>query len=354
MCTSAYSRRNELTGWGDIKCGEDKARATNETKKEGMESYSDVTICAIYPTRWKIERRLVALTYNFCLLLPHGGINQIAEWNHVECDPLMWDQHAAAEWLFPYNKGMVNGSTLVNFNCEAMLSCLWEVGRWTMSAEPCSLIWIVGTNLPAGYQLTRTIFLSLYVQLLLSCKCSCPHGFIQKLADKLSHTKLQYKVLSSGQGKKPHHIAQAFESSTTSDLSNWSSRTPASGPLEVADEVSLQKCEPCVCTLVESVLHLLISSHIAKSCWVTAAVGAIVVTRYLHLLRRRYKLTRQKSVPLLWYIQFCIPSQPYCLLARETIASWSFSVFRCGINTTEHTLQRHYDMQDLWCSVRKG
>lgn len=127
--------------------------------------------------------------------------------------------------------------------------------------------------------------------------------------------------------KKPHHIAQAFESSTTSDLSNWSSRTPASGPLEVADDMSLKKCEPCVCTLVESVLHLLISSHFPKSCWVTAAVGAIVVTRYLHLLRRRYKLTRQKSVPLLWYIQFCIPSQPYCLLASETIASQLFSVF---------------------------
>ena len=196
----------------------------------------------------KSKRRLIALTYNFFLLLPHGGIIRLQ-------NETMWNvRPTCCRWLLPYNKGM-DGSTLVNFNCEAMLSCLWEVGGWTMSAESCSLIWIVGTNLLAGYQLTRTIFLSLYVQLLLSCKCSCPHGFIQKLADKLSHTKLRHKVLSSGQGRKPHHIAQAFEFSTTNDLSNWSSRTPASGPLEVADEVSLQKCEPCVCTLVESVLY---------------------------------------------------------------------------------------------------
>lgn len=154
--------------------------------------------------------------------------------------------------------------------------------------------------------------------------------------------------------KKPHHITQAFESSTTSDLSNWSSRTPASGPLEVADEVSLQKCEPCVRTLVESVVHVLISSHIAKSCWVTAAVGAIVVTCYLHLLRRHYKLTRKKSVPLLWYIQFCIPSQPYCLLASETIASWSFSVFSLRYQQYWAYFTATLWYADLWSSVRKG
>jgi len=61
------------------------------------------------------------------------------------------------------------------------------------------------------------------------------------------------------------------------------------------DEVSLQKYEACEHTSIDSVLHLLISSHFAKSCRLTAAVGVIAVRHYLHHLRRLYNLRRQKN-----------------------------------------------------------
>lgn len=73
----------------------------------------------------KSKRRLVALTYSFFLT--------IATWRHQsDCrmKPCrMWSLRVGptcCRWLLPYNKGMVDGSTLVNFNCEAILSCLWD------------------------------------------------------------------------------------------------------------------------------------------------------------------------------------------------------------------------------------
>lgn len=90
------------------------------------------------------------------------------------------------------------------------------------------------------------------------------------------------------------------------------------------DEVSLQKYEACEHTSIDSVLHLLISSHFAKSCRLTAAVG--VIARRLYNLRRQKNLTSLCRYVCVLYWLRNIQFLTYFLLASypsEMIASRS-------------------------------